>query len=383
MKILHTSDLHIGRYLNEYSLLEDQQYILNQILNKAVQNNVDIILISGDLFDRSVPSSDAVSLLDGFFYNVLQNGIKIIAICGNHDGRRRMGFLSRMCTASGIYLKNEFDPHSAKLTFKDKFGNVNFYMIPYIDPSEISSNEHLTFNSAFSNTLELACENFNPSERNIILAHGFFAGVGCENEALFSESEISVGPADMISAEPLKQFDYAALGHLHRAQKAGAEHIRYSGSPLKYSIDEASVQKIVSIVTLNEKSNVKIEDIPLTPMREVRTLRGSFDDLIHPADKSDFLNDYVYAQITDDSIIPDAMSKLRSVYPNILGMRIISRDNEKSAALNIDSDLREKEPIELFCEFYSSLKDSPLIGRRREIVQEIFDEINKKRFPQD
>lgn len=379
MRLLHTSDWHIGRFLNEYSLLEDQKYILDEILSIATQNKVDVIVISGDLFDRSVPSAAAVSMLDDFFYSILQKGIKIVAVCGNHDGRKRMGFLSRMCTLSGIYLANEFDPKSAKITLDDEFGNVNFYLIPYTEPSDLPDIDAVTFNDTFASQLDMICGDFNSNERNIAVAHGFFAGVGHENETLFSESEISIGPADMISADYLKKFDYAALGHLHRSQYTGEKYIRYSGSPLKYSVDDISQTKSVTLVDLKEKGSISYKEIPLSPLREIVKIRGSFEDILRPSPNAKYLNDYVYAEITDDFLIPNAMAQLKNVYPNILAMRIVSRDKEREAVLNINSDIDKKDPVTLFCEFYSSLKDSEPSESQLSVINSVFDSVTKGR----
>ncbi len=380
MKILHTSDWHIGRYLYDYSLLEDQEYILNEIFDIAVNNCVDAVVISGDLFDRSVPSSPAVSVLDDFFYRLVQNGIKVLAVCGNHDGRQRMGFLSRMCTNSGIYLVNEFNTENCLASFSDEFGKINFYFVPYLEPTDLNDNEIKTFNDAFKKAVEIISENFDENERNIIVAHGFFAGVSDsgENDVIFSESEISVGPADMISADYLKKFDYAALGHLHRAQHTGEKYIRYSGSPLKYAVEDTS-EKSVAIVDIRQKGDISIDTVKLHPKRDIKTVRGSFEDVLNPLPGTEYLNDYIFAVITDDFVIPNAMAQLKNVYPNILGMRIVSRENEQNAVLNINSELLKTDMLTLFGEFYSALKDSPLDGERLKIAQDAVDTVEKGR----
>lgn len=379
MKLLHTSDWHLGKLLNEYSLLEDQRHILGQIVAIARSRQADAVLISGDLFDRSVAPAQAVSLLDETLYTLTsQLQIPVLAIGGNHDGQKRLSFLSRLCRGSGLYLQGEYEPDTPPVTLRDEFGPVQFFMVPYAYPAQIRSChtdcQGKTFQDTFSFVLEQLQKYWDPAARHVLLAHGFFARAQNLQEVLLGESELSVGPADLIDASLCSRFDYTALGHLHRPQRAGDNFIRYSGAPLAYAVGETG-EKSVAVVTLNEPGQHRVETVPLSPLRRVRTITGDFDELLCIAEDSPLRGDYVFAQITQDAVIPDAMARLRTVYPYILGMKLLPREQEAAASLNFCRDTLSRDPRKLFEEFYASLKGVPMTQTRADVSRELFERL--------
>lgn len=379
MKLLHTSDWHLGKLLNEYSLLEDQRVILGQIVEIARSQQVDAVLISGDLFDRSVAPAQAVSLLDETLYTLTsQLSIPVLAIGGNHDGQKRLSFLSRLCRGSGLYLQGEYEPDTPPVTLRDDFGEVQFFLMPYAYPAQIRSChtqcQGKTFQETFAYALDQLKKYWDPHARHVLLAHGFFARAENLQEVLLGESELSVGPADLIDSSLCADFDYAALGHLHRAQRAGEEHIRYSGAPLAYAVGETG-EKSVTLVTLGAPGDCRIERIPLTPLRRVRTITGEFDELLCIAEDSPLRGDYVFAQLTQDAVIPDAMARLRTVYPYILGMKLLPREQEAAASLNFCRDTLSRDPRKLFEEFYEALKGVPMTQTRAELSRGLFERL--------
>lgn len=379
MRIVHTSDWHIGKMVNGVSMLEDQRCIINQIIDFLIEQKAELLIIAGDLYDRSIPSTEAVALLDDAFYRItFQAGIPIIAVSGNHDSPQRLAFASRLYESAGLYLEGVYSKSIRKITLNDDYGRINFFALPYIEPAIVRADfpdvKIHSYDDALRTVLEYNAPNIDTSERNVLVTHGFFSYLKNPDAMERSESEISLGGSDLIDAKYLEAFDYAALGHLHRQQETGREHIRYSGSPLKYSVSESGNAKSITTVVLKEKGARSIKRFELTPVRDLRVVTGAFDELCAAESTGKSRNDYVFARLTDDSLIPNAMDKLRHAYPNIIGMELISRQSEKDAVLS-SAEVKAKDPAELFAEFYKTVKGADIPKNRLDIVTTLFNEL--------
>lgn len=376
MKFLHTSDWHIGRNLFEFSLLPDQEYILEQIGSVIEQEKVDAVLISGDLYDRSLPSAQAVGLLDETFTDFISRfQIPILAVSGNHDSARRVAYASRLLEKSGLYLSGGFEPRLRKVTLQDGFGSVNFFLLPYFLPQQVrfayQDSEIRTASQAFQKIIEQNADEIDPGERNILLAHGFFIKQNTEQPEI-SGSESSVGASDLTDLSCADCFDYVALGHLHSAQRAGSDKMRYSGSPLKYSVDEAKSKKSVTVVELKEKGNLEIKTVPLTPRRDLRVIEGSMEELCKPELASD---DYIFARILSQGPVLNAMSRLREIYPHTLGLVFPQCMPTPTKALS--PHLADAPADLLFEQFYHQVTQEEPDQTQMEVVRELLHDLKQ------
>lgn len=395
MKFLHTADWHLGRTISEYSLLSDQRHRLSQLAECAQQEKVDAIVIAGDLYDRSVPSAQAVSLLDETLYHLTQTlGIPVLAIAGNHDSPQRLAFGSRMFCESGLYICGEASPELYRVTLTDQFGPVDFYLLPYFTCEQLRSwfpqQTIRSCNDAFQVLMQHNLDRIDPRRRNVLVAHGFYRAVGQQaaaQEAIFSESEISIGGSDLIDLKSTDIFDYIALGHLHAPQRAG-ENARYSGSLLKYSVSEARQQKGFLLVELAEKGCSHSSLLSPAPLRDLRSVKGTLEQLLEanrPAScGSAPSEDYVAVTLTDKGAVLEAMARLRDVFPNILGIRFAVRDEEETASLSqLTRQLLENHqslsPLELFEDFYQQIRQQPLTPQRRQLVEQIIKKLENDR----
>lgn len=375
MRILHTSDLHLGKSLFEHSLLEEQEYMLNQIKQIAVEQNVNALIIAGDIYDRSIPSAAAVSLFDTFLADlILNNHISVFFISGNHDGNARLGFGSRLYATSGLYVATSLKKRIESITLLDNYGPVHFYLLPYCTPAEVAhlfqkKEEIKTYDNAYQYLLSYNQSYLNPQERNLIIAHSFFAPIQQNMELLTSESEISVGPADLVNSHYFSSYDYVAAGHLHIPQHHN--NVYYSGSPLKYSLSEANFNKKVFLIDWKEKGNLFVTEIPLIPLHDVKILTGSIEYLT--AQEKD--DDYIFANITTNDKILNAAERLRCVYPNLLGLAFVDQKKDKQLLLKGISNIKNKSALELFCDFYQEMSEQPLSEEEKTIITSILNAI--------
>ena len=376
MRIVHTSDWHIGKLVGDFSMLEDQRHILSRLVDFLIQQQAELLLIAGDLYDRSVPPADAVALLDEVFYEITtQVGIPIIAVSGNHDSPQRLSFASRLYEGAGLYLEGIYRKDIRRVTLRDEYGDIHFYCLPYLEPALVRADfpqeKIRCCDDAFRVVMEHNFPSIDFSARNVLVTHGFFSYLKNPDTVERSDSEITLGGVDLIDASYVKDFDYVALGHLHRPQSAGRDYIRYSGSPLKYSVSESGGNKSVTTVDLHKKGTLSIKQYDLSPLRDLRTVRGSFDELC----VSELTADYVYAELTDDSLIPGAMERLRATYPNILGMRLLSRERERGSTVSTAAAVRSKTPLALFEEFYSAVRSEPITEARAKLAQKVLEDL--------
>lgn len=375
MKIIHLADLHLGKRVNEFSMCEDQKYILNQILQIIDEKNPDCIIIAGDVYDKTVPPVDAVELLDNFLLELSKRKIPVLMISGNHDSAERLAFGSSLMESSKVYVSPAYDGSVKKVILNDDFGAVNFYLLPFIKPTIVRQFFPDEKIEDYNDAVKVALKNIglNKTERNVLIAHQFVTGAQtCESE------EKSIGGMDNVSAENFYDFDYVALGHIHGPQKIGKENIRYSGTPLKYSFSECNHKKNVLFVELKDKNDFSYECIPLTPLHDMREIRGSYDQIML---KKNYENtnteDYVHITLTDEDDILEVFSKLRTVYKNLMK---IDYDNQRTQSYtNIaDNIVETTSPLELFEKFYEMQNNSQLDEDSRKFLISKMEEIWEK-----
>lgn len=376
MKILHTSDLHIGKRVKEFSMLDEQRFILNQILATAETEQPDAIILAGDIYDKSVPSAEAVSLFDDFLVSLARLGKSIFIISGNHDSPERISFASRIMQASKIYLSPVYDGTIRPVILPDGESEVAFYLLPFIKPSVVlhyadEGTDIKTYDDAMRYVVSKM--DIDKSRRNILIAHQYVTG------AERSESEdMVIGGLDNVDASVFAPFDYVALGHLHRPQYCGRETIRYSGSPLKYSFSEVFDKKSVTIIEISAGQTPVVTEHALTPLHEWYALRGTYDELTARDyyDGKGYQDAYVSITLTDEDDIPDGMRKLRTIYHRLMEL---SYDNKRTRAgmTNIGKpmNVNELNPIELFGELFEKQNAQPLTDRQRQYVNSLIDQV--------
>lgn len=390
MKFLHLSDLHIGKRVNEFSMLEDQKYILNQILTLADREKVDGVWIAGDIYDKTVPSAEAVQLFDDFLTSLVRRGLLCFIISGNHDSAERIAFGARLVERCGVHLSPVFDGTIAPIELEDKYGKIRIYLLPFLKPAHVRQAypeaKVESYQDAVQVVVDWICGCLNAGDegqehnggmaweadcRNVILAHQFITGaLRCESE------ELSVGGLDQISAEVFKDFDYVALGHLHMPQTVGRENIRYCGTPLKYSFSEAAGEKSVTVVELKEKGNTSWYTIPLKPRRDLREIRGTYMELTALENYKDTnVEDYLHITLTDEEDVPDALGKLRSIYPNIMKLDYDNLRTRSSQMILAEETVEKKLPIELFEELYKLQNNQEMSPEQKKFAEEMMEKI--------
>lgn len=375
MKFIHLSDLHIGKRVNEFSQIEDQQYILTEILRITDEQKADAVVIAGDIYDKSVPTAEAVSLFDDFLSALSKRNLKVFIISGNHDSAERLSFANKIMDNSGIYISPVYSGEVKTVKLNDKFGEINFYLLPFVKPANVRrffpETEILTYDDAAKSVVESM--NVNTSSRNVLITHQFVTG------AVRSESEeISVGGTDNIDYKNFVDFDYVALGHIHGPQSVGRATVRYCGTPLKYSFSESSHKKSVTVVIMGEKGDVKIETIPLIPKRDMVEIKGDYNTIVSK-DYFSSLNtdDYFHITLTDEEDVVDAIAKLRVIYPNIMKLDYDNIRTRSNADISVDAKVEEKTPIQLFAEFYEMQNNQPLSEEQYEFLQELIEKEEK------
>jgi exonuclease SbcD len=375
MRILHTSDWHIGRQFHNQSLIDDQRYQLEQLIKIVRAEKVDVVVVAGDLYDRANPSAEAVALLDEVINRISQEfGVPMIMIAGNHDSPERISFGARQMAKAGVYLSGVLAPEIKPVVLQDDYGAVNFFSIPYADPATVRACLKEDLHSHQEAMEAILAKIKNGQQRSIVIAHCFIDG-GDESD---SERPLSIGGADKISPDLFKRFDYVALGHLHAPQFKGAEHVRYSGSLLKYSFSEARQKKSVTLVDMDAKGQCKIKRVPLRPKRNMRVIEGSLEAVLKDAgsdeNSDENSDDYLLVRLTGKEALLDPMSKLRKVYPNILHLE---RPDllEGGSRQGVSKEKLEKGQLSMFRDFYKQMTDSELGDRENKLISELLDGI--------
>lgn len=373
MKFAHLSDLHLGKYLNQYSLMEDQEYILKQIIQRVREQDVDVVLISGDIYDRAVPPGEAVALFDDFLSELAGDQRKVCIISGNHDSPERIAFASRLIAASGVYLSPVYQGEIQPVRLEDSYGPVNIYMLPFIKPVHVRHFFPEEEIHSYTDAVRFAITHMNVDgrERNVLLAHQFVTG------ATRSDSEdISVGGLDNVDADVFDHFDYVALGHLHRAQNVGTNKIRYCGTPLKYSFSECKDEKTVTIVELGNKEDIMIDTVPLVPLRDMIELEGEFREVVSaPFYENVDTEAFIRLTLTDEREVLDAFSRLRSIYPNLMAMDYKKRTVQKDQEAGGTGERTSLHPADLFGQFYQEMNRQPLWEAQQQYLLEKIEKI--------
>lgn len=373
MKFIHLSDLHLGKRLNEFSLIDDQKYIITKILNIIDEEQPDAVIIAGDVYDKSVPSAEAVAVFDNFLVRLAERKLHVFVISGNHDSAERIAFGSRLMDLSGVHLSPVYSGNIEPFILSDEHGEACVYMLPFIKPINVKQFYPEHEFTSYTDAMKVVTDNIDVDEtkRNIIVTHQFVTG------AERSESEdITVGGTDNVDASVFDKFDYVALGHIHSPQSVGRETVRYCGTPLKYSFSEASHKKSVTIVEMGEKGSVTIRTKELTFLHDMRELKGTFAEV---TDKSNYegtnTEDYMHITLTDEDDIPDAIGKLRVIYQNLMKLDYDNKRTRSQSFITGVENVREKHPLELFEEFFENQNGQPMSEEQRSFVGSLIEKI--------
>lgn len=374
MKFLHLADLHLGKRVNGFSMLEDQAHILRQILAILDDEQPDGVLIAGDVYDKSVPSVEAVELLDGFLTELRARGVPVLLISGNHDSPERLAFGGRVMDSCGIHISPVYNGALAPVTLHDTFGPVHVWLLPFVKPAHVRrwfpDADIESYTDAVAEAV--AHMDIDTAARNVLVTHQFVTG-GTRS----GSEELSVGGTDNVDSGVFAPFDYVALGHLHGAQHIGRETIRYAGSPLKYSFSEARQHKSVTVVTLGEKGDVQVRTAALTPLRELREIRGSYDELTARSfyEHTTYRSDYLHLILTDEQDVFDAMSRLRTIYPYLMTLDYDNARTRAAGGMSVPAETERRTPLELFEALYQRQNHRPMSEVQREYIAQLMEQI--------
>lgn len=367
MKLLHLSDLHLGKRVNEFSMLEDQKYILNEIIQIAINERVAIVLIAGDVYDKSVPPAQAVTLFDDFLTRLEALQCTVLLVAGNHDSPERLAFGAHLLQKSRVYVSPVFDGKLTCCTLSDEYGDVDVWLMPFLKPSAVRPFFPEQPPESYQEAVAAVLNNHPPRKerRSVLLAHQFVTGAKTGGS-----EELSVGGAENIDAALFDAYNYVALGHIHSSQKVGRETVRYCGSPLKYSLSEAHGTKSVTLVTLKEPGEIEIKICPLTPLHDLRTIRGTYDEVTaRPFYEGTATDDYLHITLTDETEVLDAVGKLRSIYPNVMRVDYDNARTRAGASMPEVPVQDEATPMELFCRFFEWQNEKPMTERQRALLE--------------
>ena len=374
MKFIHLSDLHIGKRVNEFSMFEDQEYILSEIIKIIDSEKPDAVLIAGDVYDKSIPPSEAVTLFDRFLCLLSERNLQVFVISGNHDSPERLSFASRLIDKSGVHLSPVYNGHIEPFQMKDEYGEVNIYMLPFIKPANVrrffDDREIASYTDAVNAVISEM--NVKSESRNVLITHQFVTGANrTESE------EISVGGADNVDVSAFDDFDYVALGHLHRPQNCLSDRVRYCGTPLKYSFSEANDKKSVTIVELKGKGSLEVRTADLVPKHEMREIKGKYEELTAKSfyENTTYQTDYMHITLTDEEDIPDGVGKLRTIYHNLMKLDYDNKRTRSNSQITGVQKVEEKTPLELFEDFYELRNNQPMSEEQREYISSLIESI--------
>ncbi len=379
MRILHTSDWHLGRQFHNQSLLEDQRYALQQICTIVAEYQVDVVIVAGDIYDRSVPPAAAVELLDETIDRICHDlKVPMIMIAGNHDSPERLGFGARQLATAGLHVAGTLWKKPQKIVLQDRHGGkVAFYPLPYVDPATVRNlhaTDVTTHEEALSYLIDLIHTERDREIPAVVIAHCYLSG----GESSESERPLAVGGVEYVSPQLFDGFSYAALGHLHGSQFRGAEKIRYSGSPLKYSFSEEQQKKSVTLLDLSSQNNLSIKKIPVNPKKNMRTLNGTLEEILHAGSSDPHREDYLRIQLTDTQAILDIMNKLRDVFPNVLHLERPGLLAHRS--LKIDREQLKRGELSMFHDFYQQITDENLTTEQEKIISQEIEQLHRENF---
>lgn len=378
MRFIHLADLHIGKRVNEFSMMEDQRYILGYVLElvdeqKEKGKAIDGVLIAGDVYDKPVPAAEAVQLLDWFLTELVARNLPVYMVSGNHDSGERLSFGAHLLEKSRVFLRSVYDGCLEPIELEDSYGKLNLYMLPFVKPAHVrkalDDDTITTYQDAVCAVLEHA--SVREEERNILIAHQMVTGAQrCDSE------EISIGGLDNIDADVFDIFDYVALGHLHGPQKVGRDEVRYAGTLLKYSFSECVHKKSVTIVEFCEKGKVSLETIPLVPLRDMRQIEGRYEEVMSKEYYKDSnKEDYLKIVLTDEEEIPDVLGRLRTVYPNIMKLVYNNTRTRSSKSIEQAEITENKQPMDYLEEFYEVQNNQKMSADQQIIVSDLIEKI--------
>ena len=377
MRLMHLADLHIGKRVNGFSMLEDQRYVLERVLEVASKQSLDGVLLAGDIYDKSVPAGEAVQMLDWFLTKLTELKLPVYMVSGNHDSAERLSFGARLLEKSGVHVAGVYNGKLEPIVLEDEYGILNLYLLPFVKPIHVRKalgmdeelEEIKTYDDAIAKVLDMA--DIDVHERNVLVAHQLVTGAErCDSE------DISVGGVDNVSAELFGDFDYVALGHIHGPQKMTRDTIRYAGTLLKYSFSECNHKKFITIVELREKGDVSVTTIPVKPLRDMRIMKGEYAVLMSK-DSYDDENrkDYMKVILTDEQEIPEVMGKMRTVYPNIMMLEYDNKRTRTVSDIQGAKVVEQKKPIEYFKEFYERQNGVGIDEEQERTLLELMKEI--------
>ena len=380
MKFLHISDLHIGKRVNEFSMTEDQKYILNQILRIAEQERAEAVLIAGDVYDKSMPSAEAVQIFDWFLTGLADLGKTVIAVSGNHDSPERIAFGGELMRGRGVYVSPVYRGEALEVALRDEYGDISVHLLPFLKPATLrhalegrQEEEENRLPESYQEALEIAVKRMeiDVKKRNILVAHQFVTGAGrCDSE------EVAVGGMDNVDASVFDDFDYVALGHIHSPQSVGRETVRYCGTPLKYSFSEAEQEKSVTVLEMGEKGDVVLSTVPLVPLRDMRKIRGSYGEVMSRSFYQDTnTEDYVQITLTDEEDIPDGLQKLRTVYPNLMQVAYDNSRTRQDRTVEAAEQAERKSELELFGEFFELQNNQTMSAEQAAYMEKLIADL--------
>lgn len=380
MKFLHISDLHIGKRVNEFSMIEDQKYILNQILRIAEREQAAAVLIAGDIYDKPMPSAEAVQMFDWFLTGLADLGKTVIAVSGNHDSPERIAFGGELMRGRGVYVSPVYRGEALEVALRDEYGDISVHLLPFLKPATLrhalegrQEEEENRLPESYQEALEIAVKRMeiDVKKRNILVAHQFVTGAGrCDSE------EVSVGGLDNVDASVFDDFDYVALGHIHSPQSVGRETVRYCGTPLKYSFSEAEQEKSVTVLEMGEKGDVVLSTVPLVPLRDMRKIRGSYGEVMSRSFYQDTnTEDYVQITLTDEEDIPDGLQKLRTVYPNLMQVAYDNSRTRQDRTVEAAEQAERKSELELFGEFFELQNNQPMSAEQAAYMEKLIADL--------
>lgn len=380
MKFIHTADLHIGKVINDVSMLEDQRHILHQILETARSRKVDALVLAGDIYDRAIPPAEAVVILGDFLQETVDAGIRVLLISGNHDSPERIGFAGEILEKQGVSIAGVYQGELKQVRLKDEYGEVTFVLMPFVKPAQAGAK---TSSEAVAKMLEpLRNGKMNTkNQRNVLVTHYFVTNQGQEPELSDGETTIHVGGLDNVEVSLFEGFDYVALGHIHKPQQIGDRPVYYAGASLGYSFSEAGQTKYVNLVELGKKGQVSVEKIPLTPRHELRKIRGKIAELMKPeiVAAADCM-DYIQAELTDEEELIDPIGTLRTVYPNIMQMILAKNEKRAGGEYAVRLEERKKSIPELFRGFYTMIRGEEPDERRMALIEDVAKEAEGKNY---
>ena len=372
MRFLHTADLHLGRQINDLSLMQDQEYILDRIAELADGERVDAVLIAGDVYQRSSPQAEAMALFDAFVSRLVSMGKQVFIISGNHDSAQRISYFSALLRSSGVYVTEKFEGKLQCAAVRDAFGEVVVWMLPFLRPSGVRRYLPEERIRTYQDAVEAVLRNapVDPSKRNILICHQFITG-----SEISESEELAVGGLDNIDASVFDTFDYVALGHIHKPQSAGRDTLRYAGSPLKYSFSEVSHRKSVTIVDVEQKGNTSVRTVLLRPLRDVRCVSGTMAELM----EMPYSEDYVWVTVHDELVPPDARVAISVTFPNMLKFSIVNSKTKFDTDVMAGRPMENKSVLELFEDFYRLQNNDRLPGEsHRRVLEKVLRELEER-----